>query len=174
MANKTAVAGHMLTTPQTRGQLHQSLIDEVLRDWPEAETRRFMRSLRTLPDADYTPWICEAMPNWYKYVSFIPDAYLIDQDERHVVVFEAVVNNDVSDDKFAKMVDLSWALDEDRYTLILVRCDRYGRTAYDVQRASLAEMIDNLHVPGHVDSWHVADWPKYTLEYCSARLGEAA
>jgi hypothetical protein len=177
MRTNTESAVHARAIPAQRGKAktqHQRLIDEILRDFPEAQTRGFMRTLSKLPDADYIQDMCENDRDWYRYVSFVPDAFLIDPELRHVVVFEAVVTHDISDEKFALMADMSWALDEDYYRLILVRCDRYGRVAYDVQTTSLTEMLDNLRKPESEVSWKVEDWPKYTLQYCAQRLELAA
>jgi len=175
MTNKLAFADHSLsTTAKRKKTLHQRLVDEILRDFPEAQTRGFMRTLSKLPDADYIQDMCENDRGWYRYVSFVPDAFLIDPELRHVVVFEAVATHDISDEKFALMADMSWALDEDYYRLILVRCDRYGRVAYDVQSVSLVDVLDHLHDKDRPDRWLVEDWPKYTLQYCAQRLELAA
>lgn len=149
-----------------RSEIHQHIINGILADFPEAKTRGFFAALRKLPDAEYMGWMFGGdNPEWTAWVKFVPDVWFIDPEKRHVVMWEAVHHHDVSDDKFAKMCDLSWALDEDYYKLILVRCDRFSRVAYDVQGASLCSELELLHAGEPSQGWHVPNWPKYTYEY---------
>lgn len=167
-------------TPETlspfevRKRTHQTIIDGILADWPDARTRGFMAALKTLPDAEYITDMAVNDKRWWAVVSFVPDAYLIVPEKRHVVMFEAVYFNDVSDDKFAKMADLSWALDEDYYKLILVRCDRFHRRAYDVRGASLCSELEMIAANEPSQGWHVPDWQKYDYEYVAEYFKESA
>lgn len=150
--------------------LHDQIIADVQRDWPEAKTSGFMRSLAALPDAEYMQDMCENDPDWVSWVRFVPDVYLIDPVARHVVIFEAVVTNDVSPVKFAQMADLSWALDEDYYQLILVRCDRFGRTVFSPQMASIFNAGDRVSEGKDASLEVFDDWQKYTMQHCARRL----
>lgn len=156
-----------------RSRIHQQIIDSILADWPEAKTHGFFRALRDLPDAEYVPTMLRDDKDWYSFVRFVPDVWLINPEDRHVVAFEAVHAHDVSARKFAKLCDLSWALDEDYYRLILVRCDRFSRRAYDVQAASFWAMMEDIEAGRQDTGWYVDDWPKYDVEYCQ-ELSDAA
>lgn len=154
--------------------VHQQIVDAVLSDWPNAQERGFFRALRNLPDADYVPDMLTNNPVWARWVNFVPDAWLIDPEKRHVVMFEAVHKHDVSQRKFAKMADLSWALDEDYYKLVLVRCDRFHRRAYDVQGASLCSELERIAEKLPSLGWEVPDWQRYDYQYVSTFFGEGA
>lgn len=159
---------------EIRKAIHRQIIQDILDQWPTAKTSGFIKTLGALPDASYIQEMFRHDPDWVAWIRFIPDAYLIDPELRHVVVFEAVNTNDVSDRKFAQMADLSWALDEDYYRLILVRCDRFGRRAYDVQTASLVSQLEHVHAGEKSPGYHVPDWPKYDVLYCEAFFEAAA
>lgn len=157
------MANDNTTTPAKR--IHQQIIDRFLGDWPGAKERLFFNALKTLPDADYVPGLLATDEEWARSVNFVPDAWLIVPEKRHVVIAEAVHRHDVSESKFAKMADLSWALDEDYYKLILVRCDRFNRRAYDVQGASLCCDLERIR-DGLPDlGWHVPDWQRFDYDY---------
>lgn len=158
----------------TAKRIHQDIIDGILRDWPEAKTGGFMRALKALPDAEYMAGMVEYDPEWVRWINFVPDAWLIDSKLRHVVVFEAVHGHDVPARKFAQMADLSWALDEDYYKLVLVRCDRFNRRAYDVQGASLCSDLELIAAGEPSQGWRVPDWQKYDYEYVSAFFEDIA
>lgn len=155
-------------------RIHQQIIEEILEDWPNAKTGGFMAAIKKLPDADYIEWMFANEPEWVAWVRFVPDAWLIDAERRHVVIFEAVHKHDVPDKKFAKMADLSWALDENHYRLVLVRCERFHRRAYDVRGASLCSDLE-LHALGvPSQGWRVPDWQKYDHAYVEEFFSENA
>jgi hypothetical protein len=158
----------------SKPDIHRQIIDEILVDWPLAKEGGFLKALRTLPDAHYVPEMLREDAVWTSWVRFTPDLWMIVPEDRHVVIFEAVHSHDVTDRKFAKMADLSWALDEDYYRLILVRCDRFGRQAYDVQSASLVSTLEAAEHKLPDTGWLVSDWPKYDVKYCQRYLDEAA
>jgi hypothetical protein len=147
-------------------RIHDQIIAAVLGDWPEAKTKGFMRALKKLPDADYIRWMFKEDDEWVRWIRFVPDAWMIVPEDRHVVIFEAVHKHDVSETKFAQMADLSWALDEDYYSLILVRCERFHRRAYDVQSASLCSELERRRAGLPSIGWHVPDWQRYDHAYC--------
>jgi hypothetical protein len=158
----------------TSKRVHQDIIAEILKAWPKAKTSGFMRALKTLPDAEYIQDMFENDPDWVEWIKFTPDAWLIDPEKRHVVVFEAVHSHDVPERKFAKMADLSWALDEDYYVLVLVRWERFNRRAYDVQAASLCSEIEMARAGEPSQGWAVPDWQKYDAKYCDDFFKEDA
>ncbi len=158
---------------EVKKRIHSELIDHILADWPSARTKGFMAALKKLPDAQYMEGMVEYSPEWIAAINFVPDAWLIDPEKRHVVVFEAVHAHDVPARKFAKMADLSWALDEDYYKLVLVRCDRFGRRAYDVQGASLCSELEMMAADLPSQGWEVPDWQKYDYEYVAAFFDQA-
>jgi hypothetical protein len=146
-------------------RIHDEILDRVLAAWPEAKTGGFMRGLRALPDAHYVPSLLRTDREWAQAINFVPDAWLIEPERRDVVIFEAVHRHDVPEAKFAKMADLSWALDEDYYTLVLVRCDRFCRRAYHVQAASLCSELERATANLPSLGWVVPDWQRYDSRY---------
>lgn len=152
-------------TTDLRKYAHKIIIEDVLRQFPEARTSGLWTALKSLPDAEYVPEILTHDREWAAGVRFIPDAWLINAADRHVVAFEAIHCHDVPEDKFAKMVELSWALDEDYYRLILIRCDLTGRRAYDVQGAEMAMHFEQA--PLNRGSLDMSIWQRYTVEYCA-------
>jgi hypothetical protein len=144
--------------------IHQMLIDGVLRQFPEAKTAGLWKALRAHPELDYAADLLANDKEWAQAVRFVPDAWLIDSENGLVVVFEAVHSHEVSEDKFARMVELSWALDEDYFRVLLVRCDVTGRRAYDVQWTELAMIHAGREIGDHTL------WQRYTAEHCSSLL----
>jgi hypothetical protein len=149
---------------QSRGELHARILDELEADHPYVSRGGFWRAMRKLPDAEYFHWLL-ADGYWLGGGRFVPDAHYIDVPKRNVVIYEAVATHDISEIKFGRMVDMAWALDEDYWNLILVRCDRFGRTVYSPQEASLVAALEHRDVPG---SYRVPDWPRYSVEYTAA------
>ena len=151
----------------TKRPIHDQLISDILADWPTARTSGFIQALKTLHDAEYMQWMAEHEPKWFLGVSIIPDAYLIDVEERHVIIFEAVHSHDVDARKFGRINDIAWALDEDYYTLGLIRCTRLVRTAYCPTSMSIVNDREEIaaRIPAN-SSWRIPDWQKFTTEYC--------
>jgi hypothetical protein len=58
--------------------------------------------------------------------------------------------------------------------LILVRCDRFSRRAYDVQASSLCSELEMAQAGEPSAGWHVPDWQKYDVTYCAAFFKEDA
>lgn len=146
--------------------VHRALIQELCNQYPEVRTHGFFRALRNLPDADYTTDLLTNDDHWARRVRFVPDAWAIDYEAQEITIFEVVVKHDITVDKFGRIVDLAWALDEDYWALGLVRCDEAGRYIYDPQAASLCSLADN---PGKRFG-EVPNWMRYTYEQTEARL----
>ena len=165
MKNETGFADHSLS----KRSLHRRLIDELLLDQPSAREGGFANALRTLPDASYTRWMMRNDPEWWRGVCFIPDAYLVDAEAKCLVIYEVVATHDIPADKIACINDLAWAIDQDFWQLILVRCDRYGRSLYDVQAASLASWLDGEKA----SDFSIPDWHRYSIAVATAPAGGA-
>lgn len=156
---------------QSKGELHARILDELEDDHPYISRGGFWREMRSLPQASYFRALLETDDDWFSRVRFIPDAHFIDVDPRNVVIYEAVASHDISEAKFGKMVDLAWALDEDYWNLILVRCDQFGRTIFAPRDASLVAAIEQRDNP---NSYRVPDWPRYPVQYTERFWSEAA
>lgn len=159
----------MATTAPKPISIHQQLVDDILSDHPSAKPKGFMQALRAISDAPYMLEMYQHDRGWWQYVTFIPDAFLVDEKRREVVVFEAVHQHDVDQHKFAKMAEIGWALDEDEYDLVLMRCDRFSRTRYLPRLASIAHLL-NGGGNDDGDIIHVDDWQAYTAEFCASAL----
>lgn len=148
--------------------LHKRLIAELQEQYPEIQTLHFWRTMRSLPDAEYVTSLLADDLQYRRWVKFVPDAWVVDVVEKHVCVFEVVDTHDISDEKFARMNDFAWALDEDYYSLFLIRVDAYGRTAYHVQTVGLTNQLEKLNAGEKPDnSWKIPGWQRFTMDYCN-------
>lgn len=152
---------------QSKGELHARILDELQADHPYVSRGGFWRDMRTLPDADYFQWLISSEADWLPRGRFVPDAHFIDIENRNVVIYEAVAFHDISERKFGKMVDLAWALDEDYWDLVLVRCDQFGRSIFAPRDASI---IATLEGRASIKSYQVPDWPRYSVAYTERAL----
>ena len=161
----------MANAVPSRRPIHDQLIADILADWPNAKVSGFMRELKKLPDAEYMAWLLAEEPKWFDGVFIIPDAFLIDPEKRHVIIFEAVHSHDVDARKFARINDIAWALDEDYYTLGLIRWSRHGRNAYCPVNMSVVNDIEEVAngIP-YTATYRIPDWQKFTTEYCAKVL----
>lgn len=142
---------------------HKRLIDKIAR-MPNVQTTGFWDAMKKLPDANYLPDLLVADPEWRSIVRFIPDAYAITPDEREVTIFEVVLTSDITDTKIQKIMELSRALDEDRYSLGLIRYDLTGPRVYHVGLLGVIEM-ERENRPDEV-----APWQFYTMARCGGLL----
>jgi hypothetical protein len=55
-----------------------------------------------------------------------PDAFIIDQPQKAVIVYEVEYSNRCSPDKIERFRNLAWRLDDKGWTLFLIQIDRYG------------------------------------------------
>ncbi|KQM88680.1 hypothetical protein ASE67_02755 [Sphingomonas sp. Leaf23] len=131
MVNETAFAGQKLSSP------HHALIAGILEANPTAKTRGFKDALRKLPDTSTLQ--SEITSDWFRHLGIIPDAYMVDLGRKVVTIFEAVVCNEIENDKFKRIADLAWMLDEDEYVLRLIRVDQFSATTYDPLAAQLLQ-----------------------------------
>ena len=145
--------------------VHEALIREICAEFPEVQTGGFFAALRNLPDAEYVPHIMTDK-DWLKRARFTPDAWAINPQEREITIFEVVCSHDISVNKMERICDLAWAVDEDYWTLGLIRCTEYGRKAYDPQFLWTLAQHDNLDKP---ESERLRNWKKYTCEYTDGR-----
>jgi hypothetical protein len=160
-----------ITPNPLRGQIHARIIQSVLDDIPGAKAGGFWKDIKAIEDLDYVNDLLENDPEWTRWVHFVPDAHLIDAEERNIVIYEAVDTSDISERKFAQMVDFSWALDEDYWDLILVRCDSFGRSIFSPRDASIVSMLEGV---SGADSYRVPGWQKYTMQYVDGFFGRDA
>lgn len=129
MTNISASADQKLSTPPT---LHASLIADLISEFPEVQAKGFWKALRGLRNAQYMQWLFTDNAWWSRAAKFTPDAFVIHEEKREIIIFEVVVSHDISTEKFQRIVDLAYALDEDDFTLSLIRTDIWGSQAYPV------------------------------------------
>lgn len=153
--------------------LHTRLIRDLQDQHPEVKTSGFWDALRKLPEATYMSEMFEFEKDWVASVRFVPDAWTIDYETKHVFIFEVVSTNDITDSKFAKMVELSWALDEDYYTLALTRVDRFGRAAFSPHTISLINEIVNGPTNRKLDKGIIPNWQDLDVALCQEFLDQA-
>ena len=105
---------------------HEAMIAALKLERPEVQTTGFFRSLATV--GDYMRDLLEHDREWRASINIVPDAFVIDRKGRHVVVFEIVDTHDVKPEKIAAVEEIGWALDQDCYTIGIIRIDKHGRT----------------------------------------------
>lgn len=142
---------------------HKRLIDKIAQ-MPKVQTTGFWDALKALPDADYLPDLLAHDEEWRSIVRFIPDAFAISVEEREVTIFEVVLTSDITDAKMQKMMELSRALDEDQYSLGLLRYDLSGPRVYHVGLLGIVE------IERSIDPHEVAPWQYYTTDRCGHLL----
>lgn len=147
--------------------IHRALIDELRECHPEVQTRGFWNAMRQLPDAVYVPTLLAGDPDYLKQRKFIPDAWAIDEAGRTVSIFEVVASNDIPARKIKNIINFAWALDEDEYTLALVRCDLSGRRVYDCLGMGIIAAYER---PVGKDELVYDLWQHFTDEVTAARL----
>jgi len=154
-----------------RGQLHARIIQDVLDDIPGTKAGGFWKAIKSLTSLDYVNGLLVSSPDWARCVHFVPDAHLVDEEARTLVVYEAVHSHDISARKFAQMVDFAWALDEDYWSLILVRCDAFSRSMFAPRDVSIVAQLEKT---ADARSYRVPQWQKYTMEYVDQFFGRLA
>lgn len=114
-------------------ELHQNLIGEILRDFPDASTADFHGALRRLREeigADEQPDIERA---------FRPDAYRFDREGECIEIYEVEITCELSDVKIDRLG--AWWFDWDcedchDWLPVLITVDRYGhRNRVDLMHA---------------------------------------
>ena len=99
--------------------LHQANINRVLKAIPGAKRSGFKRAVKSILSDHWHEDIDER-------VRVIPDAYVIDEHEKTVIVYEVEDTSRIDNTKMGSYVDLSWILDEEFWGLCLVVVDRWG------------------------------------------------
>ena len=148
---------------------HQCLINQIKAEHPSARTRGFLHALRNLDDAEYMSWLAKEEPGYYRAIAIIPDVFVIDHAKRLITIFEAVYSHDLDPRKFGKICDLAFALDEDRYELVLVRVDFMSWTVFDPRAAYAAHCADLKRKGEPFQDREIVDWRSYTAERCFER-----
>lgn len=133
MTNEPAFADQKLSRPT-----HAEMIATLLAAHPEIQTKGFFRELAKV--GDYMKDLLRNDPEWRARVNMVPDAFMIDYEEGHVVVFEVVDTSDVTPLKLAKIEEIGWALDQDYFDIGLIRIDRYGRSLHAPVEDGLARL----------------------------------
>jgi len=75
----------------------------------------------------------------------VPDAYLIDKENKAIVCYEVEDTHPLNDKKILKYTDIFWALDEIYWDLILITYDIFGNTSYiNVVNCGLILDLNNI------------------------------
>jgi hypothetical protein len=93
---------------------HANSVARILQKVPGARTHGFSRALskEVFPE-----------PDMFRPLHIVPDAYVFDQDEQLVVVYEVQTTNRPDAYKMSAYRDLWWALDNIEWRLLLIVCD---------------------------------------------------
>lgn len=102
--------------------LHQELIDLLVAQDPRMRTRGFRRAAAAASETFRTcienGCECSATP--------VPDAYLIDEEQQTIWVFEVEVTNGLSTENLDRYRAMFWSVDGDYWQLQVVVVDKYG------------------------------------------------
>ncbi len=121
---------------------HTAMINALKAKYPDVQTHRFMKSLSSV--GDYMGTLLKEDREWRRMVAMVPDAYVIDREGFHVVVFEVVDTHDISAEKLAKIEEIGWALDQDGYDIGVIRIDRHGSTLIDPVEDGLTAYLNQV------------------------------
>ena len=125
-------------------EVHNTLIDGIQDDFPEAQRYGFWKAIDAISDLDYVAWLRAECPDWKRVSRFIPDAYIIDEANRAVVAFEAIVHNDITPNKMGRICDFAFALDEDGWEMILICVTIYGSTVKSPMQIYMERHLDAM------------------------------
>jgi hypothetical protein len=90
--------------------------------------------------------------DWMKWtISFIPDLYCIDRNEREVRLFEIEDTSPLTDIKLAKLIDFWWFMDNESWDVKCFVFDRYGHNQREInlQDGAIIEMGIELNSEAH-------------------------
>lgn len=160
-ANEAASADQMLSI-RTRGEVHRRLQAE-LKVFEGIQFKRFWATIEGMDDFECLHWMREN--DFPLSRQFTPDAYIIDRENRGVVLFEAVYRNDIGRGKFSLITNFSWALNEDGWDVVLVRSDLLGMRVYSPLAIDIFGGLDEFR------GWKNLDWATMRATY---GLGEDA
>jgi hypothetical protein len=133
--------------------IHDLAIIKLARDHKGFETKGFAKAMRAIPDVGDDPELSpENLPR------MIPDGYVIDHENRAVIVFEVEDTHPMNREKLSKYWWLWWVLDEYFWSLVVVVCDRYGRGgAIDLYELGMAHDQDKMTKRGAKPSNLISD-----------------
>jgi hypothetical protein len=129
---------------------HASCISVLCKSSPQIKVKGFKReTLRSLwrQHTEDRPIDMEALESWQDQINFVPDAFLIDDNNRIVVCYEVEVGHSLnkSKSKLRQYIDAWWILDYQYWDLQLVSYDGYGNPRLidimDVERAMIQRDI---------------------------------
>lgn len=130
---------------------HASCISALCKSNPEIKTKGFKKETVQSLWRNHTedrPIDMEALESWQDQINFIPDAFLIDDNNRIVVCYEVEVNHPLTKNKSKKLrqyINAWWILDYQYWDLQLVSYDGYGNPRIvdilDVERAMIMRDI---------------------------------
>lgn len=129
----------VIVRPET-GKFHKAMVTAFCQAVPDARRKGFFPALLAIEDLEYLRWLKEQ--NDLGPLKVVPDAYLIDHDECTVTCIEIVDNCDINPPKFARLVDLAFVLDENYWSLDLVRFDAHGYSEYNILQAWAASRLN--------------------------------
>lgn len=146
---------------------HSRIISDLAAKFPEVKTAGMWKALRQNDDCEYTSALLIDDADWRRGVKFVPDAWTMCHESRTLFIFEVVVTHDITPAKFARMVDLAWALDEDHWSVALTYITDLGSFAYDVKAASLVGDLELAEKGLPSTGFRVPNWKRLTAAYCN-------
>lgn len=121
--------------------LHKRTIANLLEKFPEVRTHGFWNAIRALKDAPYTTWLLKNDQEWRRSVKFVPDAYAVHHEAKEISIFEVVATSDITDAKIARIIDFTNAMDQDFYSVGLVRLDAYGPAVFNMHSLAIEQAV---------------------------------
>lgn len=99
----------------TSAELHAALIAAIVEMFPGAKRTGFPEEFRTTVGED----LCADVR---------PDAYVIDQPRRGIVLYEVEITSPISQAKRERLAQASWQANAAGWTFLVIEVDRHGRS----------------------------------------------
>lgn len=128
--------------------IHEAAVTEILKAFPGSARTGFMKSVRrAIPGAE-----------WFGPIYAIPDAYLIEFQNKCVTIFEIEATHAVPKSKLDQYAGLWWGVDGLDWDLILIRINLRTITGITVTEIDLGDYAIETIVR-HARSTNVAPDP---------------
>ena len=110
---------------------HKKHVDKLKESNPNIRTHLCKQAIRKAVILRWSNFVKEALEAF----RFVPDAYEIDQEEFIITIYEVEISNPISDDKMHTYWQLLHFIEDEDWSLKLIRVDRFGNhTEINIER----------------------------------------
>ncbi|MEG3086209.1 hypothetical protein [Sphingomonas sp. PB4P5] len=121
---------HGIVTDGAAQTVHEAMIADLCARQLEVQRTGFMRALATV--GDYMRDLMAHDREWVAQVRIVPDAFAINWQTKSIVLFEVVDTHEIPESKKEAVAEIGWALDQDGYSIGIIRIDQAGATHSEI------------------------------------------